>query len=121
MLNQLTVHVSIRKSGASNQEIVRLVHSLISELQEIDGVRVSEDAGDKLGISDFYAIMAKLASASAIDGFVKVIGSWLTRNRTRTIKLEINGRKLEVTDLSAEEQQKLIVWFQVQAGLRLDR
>jgi hypothetical protein len=121
MFNQLTVYVSIKKSGASNQEIVRLAHNLISDLQEIDGVRVFGDAGDKLGTSDFYAILAKLASASAIDSFVKVIGSWLTRDRTCTLKLQIGTNSIEATGLTREEQRELIRWFRVQAGLRFDR
>lgn len=121
MVSQLTVYVSIEKSGASNQEVVRLADNLVSELREVDGVQVLGEAGDKLGTSDIYAILVKLASTSAIDSFVKVIGSWLTRDRTCTLKFQIGANSIEATGLTHEEQRELIRWFQVQAGLQFDR
>jgi hypothetical protein len=97
MFSQLIVCVSIEKSGASKEEVVRLADNLVSKLHKVDGVQVIRDAGDKSGTPDFHTILVKLANAIAIDSFVKVIGSWLTRDQTRTLKLQIGANTIEAT------------------------
>lgn len=118
--DQLAVYVYLKKSGAGSREVVQLVDNLVSELQKVEGVRLFADAGDKLGAADFFGFLAKLADTKVIESFVKAIGSWLTRDRTCTLKLQIGANSIEAAGLTREEQRDLIRWFKVQAGLPSD-
>jgi len=58
-------------------------------------------------------VVTLLAAGGIITTLINAIQSWLTRHDRRSITLEINGDKLQITGISSEEQQQLIkVWTQ---------
>jgi len=124
-----TFYISIGSSSHIDKEdIERLTRELIGELSDLDGVvsiqpMQSEELpeGAKGFPIDFGTILVKLAELGGITGVVTILSSWLSRDKSRTLKLQIGEKSLELTGLSKAEQQDLVRWFQTQSALHLDR
>jgi hypothetical protein len=99
---------------------------LLSGLSQLPGVTLAKAPSDsasegvKSGPPE-SAFIVEMAGTASIAALVKTVASWLLRDRTRTIKFQIGDKVIEATGLTQEEQQRLIDWFQIQAGLRIDR
>jgi hypothetical protein len=48
------------------------------------------------------------ASGGVLITLIGVVQSWLTRHNQRRISLEVNGNKIDVNDISSEDQKRLI-------------
>lgn len=58
-------------------------------------------------------VVTLLAAGGVITTLINAIQSWLTRHDRRSITLEIDGDKLQITGISSEEQQRLTnLWLQ---------
>jgi hypothetical protein len=128
MTQEITIYITVGSSAVTDkQEIAELAEDLLYELRELDDISLLDPLAGNLPENpkgsplDVWTLVAKIAEASGIPSLVSVIGSWLTRDRTRTLKFQIEDKSIEATGLSKDEQQELIKWFQLQAGLRLDR
>ena len=53
-------------------------------------------------------LVALTASGGVLTTLVNTLQSWLTRHERRSVTLEIDGDRLEVTGISSQEQQRLI-------------
>jgi len=113
------LYVSV-KAGADEdaEELDQLARELARDLNELDSVESVEPLqADKLldgakGLPiDFGTVLAKLAEVGAISALVTTLGSWLSRDKRRSLKLRVGDKSLEVTGLSGTEQQDLIQWF----------
>ena len=51
------------------------------------------------------------AGPAVIGTVVQTLAGWLSRRPSRSLKLEIGGDSIELTDVSAEDQQRLIEAF----------
>jgi hypothetical protein len=53
------------------------------------------------------ALVVTVATAQMLGPIVAAIRSWLAGSRQRSIKLELDGDVLELTELSSEDQRRL--------------
>ena len=118
MFSPIDIKVSIQKTDADQQELTELTRDLKRELGGVDGLSLSTDSESKSGISLLQDFMVKALSAGTITSLVQTIGTWLARDRTRTLKIQVGTNQIEASGLSRDEQKKLIEWFQIQAGMR---
>jgi hypothetical protein len=51
------------------------------------------------------------ASREIVAAAVRVVASWLARRPSRTVKLAIDGDSIELTDVRAEDQRRLLEAF----------
>ena len=66
-------------------------------------------------------ILVKLFTSDAIENFSSTILGWLSKDRSRTLRFQIGDKQMEATGLSKKEQQELIDWFKLQAGLSIKK
>ncbi len=113
------------------EELWELSQHLKQELFELDCVRsikpIFSDKtipGAKIAPVEEGNFLVTLAQAGAISALITVLGSllgsWLARDKSRRLELTVGGNTLKLSGLSKDEQQELLEWFQIQAGLRLD-
>ena len=129
MHGEITVHIiASKKNIKDSQEINKLAENLANTLNKLDGVYLTKlpTEDNSSGIkgaptSSSCTFIAQLAGASGVANLISVAGSWLARDRTRTLKFQIGTNSIEATGLTKEEQQQLIKWFQIQAGSGLEQ
>ena len=100
----------------AEEELAQLTKQLRQEIEELDVERVDlakrehVPAGTKtVGPVTWGTLLVTLAaSGGVITQLISTLQAWLTRHGQRSITLEIDGDKLEVAGISAEEQQRLI-------------
>ncbi|MBD1862435.1 MULTISPECIES: hypothetical protein [Trichocoleus] len=98
------------------EELEQLTQQLREELLELDVesvnlVRAGEaPKGAKVGdpISWGTILVTLLAAGGVVTTLINAIQSWLARDERRSIIMEINGDKLQITGVSSKEQQQLI-------------
>jgi len=56
------------------------------------------------------------AANDLVGAVVRAVASWIGRRQNRSVKLEIDGDSIEVTDPSAEDQQRMIEAFLARHG-----
>jgi hypothetical protein len=110
---------------ADAEESERAARQLREELLELD-VETVEFAkggetpeGAKAGAApDLSTILLTLAaSGGVLTTIIGVLQSWLTRHERRSVTLEIDGDKIEITGISSEEQKRLIdAWMHRHRG-----
>ncbi len=99
-----------------DEELDRLARQLCQEILELDvedAVPLKEGqapVGSKSGgaITLGALLITTLASSGAIPPLFDLLKTWLTRHGQRSVTLEIDGDKLEVKGVSAQEQKQLI-------------
>jgi hypothetical protein len=67
---------------------------------------------------DLNTILLTLAGAGGVlTTIIGVLQSWLTRHEKRSVTLEIDGDKIEITGISSEEQKRLAdAWIRRHRG-----
>jgi hypothetical protein len=102
---------------AEAAEIEEAASQLRDELLELDVEAVRVPAGEPAppgsrGI-DAGALGTLLVAAGhvAIGPIVQAVQSWVTRRATRSVKLTIENDSLELTNVSPEDQRRLIESF----------
>ena len=102
-------------ADADVKDLEQLTYYLKGELAGLDGdvdlVRAGETpkkakAGDPVIWGKL--LLALTASGGVLTTLIGVLKSWLTSHERRSVTLEIDGDKLEVTGISSKEQQQLI-------------
>ena len=118
-MSRPTTEVSIEISPAADdapEEIQELTLRLREELVhlDVDAVDIQltgeRPSGAKVGDPGTWgAILIGLAaSGGVLTTLIGAIQSWLTRNERRSIKLKIGEDTLEVTNVSSNEEARLI-------------
>lgn len=128
-MDNITLQLTLKKDELdSNNEIAKLSQQLISEIknlniESVDHARKDDlingtKAGDVISWETLIITLA--ASGGVISTFINFLLGWLKRNEGRTVLLELNGNKLEVTGLSPSEQKELIeTWLKRNGGILL--
>lgn len=125
LATQLTLNIDAGP-GADAEELEELTRRLREELMELDVeavdlVRVGETpkrakAGDPVAWGTLLVTLA--ASGGVLTTLINTLHAWLTRHERRSVTLEIDGDRLEVTGISSEEQQRLInAWVSRHIGI----
>ncbi len=126
---EVKILLTVDSSQPTNdKEFLQEIKSeLFGELGEVDGiaelnyVTTNSPHGAK-GLTALDGdIFLKFAKFGGISALASIITTWLSRDKSRTIKLKIGDNSLELTGLSKVEQKEIIDWFQIQAGLRFNK
>jgi hypothetical protein len=92
--------------------------NLLSDLQSIKGVNSEMLPGTKSGLGA-GTMISSIVEAGGLVSFIKIILGYLTKDRSRTLKLQIGDNVIEASGLTSKEQRDLIDWFQLQTGMKL--
>ncbi|MBV8942982.1 MAG: hypothetical protein JO240_14735 [Solirubrobacterales bacterium] len=71
----------------------------------------SPPAGARAAEAALLGTLVVTAAQELVGAVVRTVASWLARRANRSVKLEIAGDSIEVTDPSAEDQRRLIEAF----------
>ena len=98
------------------EEKERVTRQLREELMrlDVDGVDYVKSgkapakakAGDPITWGKLLLML--VPSGGVLTKIIGAIQSWLTRHNQRSISLEINGNKIDIKDISSEDQKRLI-------------
>lgn len=111
------LHVELGLAAdADAAELDEAAVRLRNELLELDVDRVTRStagaqpsgarAAEVLALGGLVVTLAR--NAGTIASVVRSLQSWLARDRSRSVKLELDGDTLEVTGVSSREQERLI-------------
>ncbi len=119
MNDQLTLHIA--EDGADAERIDALTGNLRRELLELDVDDVqpapggpAPDGARAVDLAMIGGLIVSLGtSAASLKDVVTVVRGWLSRGAgaRRTLKLQIDGDSLELSEVSAAEQDRLIELF----------
>lgn len=112
-----------------DEELEQLTQQLRRELLELDVEAVEllrsgkapskAKAGDAITWGSLLLTLA--ASGGVLTTLIQVLQSWLTRHEQRSLTLEIDGDRLEITGVSSKEQERLIeAWLGRHRGIVVD-
>jgi hypothetical protein len=110
---KLTVNPTPRTDAEELDRLTRQLHREILELnvEDVAPVKAGE-APEGSKASGAFALGAllitTLASSGTFPHLLDLLRTWLTRHGLRSVTLEIDGDKLEVQGISAQEQKQLI-------------
>lgn len=110
---------------ADEEDVERLTYLLSDELRELDVVDtvelLREDAPEGARGSGAITgdLLLELVGSAGISVLISTIGSWLSRDKSRKLKLCLGDKSIELSGLSEDEQQELTQWFKTQAGFSL--
>ena len=117
MQDQMQLKLTINTSSeADEEELDRLTRQLRQEILDLDVEDVSlvetgeAPEGSKSGapVALGALLVTAMTSGSVFPHLLDLLKSWLTRHGLRSVTLEIDGDKLEVKGISAQEQKRLI-------------
>ena len=116
------------KDETTDEELYDLAKNLAGDLSTVNAIESVElvrtrhlEEGAMGSSIEAGQLLAKIAETGGFTSLVSVMSSFLGRDRSRSLKLQIGDKSLEVTGLSKSEQTALIEWFQIQAGLRFEK
>jgi len=104
------------KTGTNKHEADANSRDLGNQIIALDGIRLEESGGQK-SLAGTEIIAAEVIKTGAVTKIAEVIGGWLLKDRSRSLKLKIGDNELDVSGLTGKEQKDLIEWFQKQASL----
>src|SRR5689334_8794419 len=117
--SEADIHLIVRLHAADMEDVEDLNRQLREDMRQLENATVYLAEADTpmvgtksgtLSIDWTTLLVALAASGGVLTTLVNIILSKLTRDRSVT--LEIDGDKLEVTGISSEEQQHLInLWI----------
>ena len=115
------LRLQIAEEGADAERIATLTGYLRAELLQLDVEDVTAPQGDEapagarvVGVAAVGAVLVALGqSAEGLRSVVSVIGDWLRRGQEtrRTVRLELDGDTLELSQASSSDQARLIELF----------
>lgn len=125
--NTIDLYVAIDGGPDTDEyDLIEFVSQITKELNKVDSIESAEQVREgelpegAKGLPPAAAkVLITLAKASGVTALINVFGPWLSRDRSRTLKLQLGDSTLELSGLSKDEQQELTEWFQTQAGIRL--
>ena len=103
--------------GADAAELDDAALQLRRELLELDVEDVERPAGGpppagtRAVEAALIGTLVVTATRELVGAVIRVVAGWLSRSSGRSVKLEIDGDSIDVTDPSAEDQRRLIEAF----------
>jgi len=97
-------------------ELSQLTSQLRRRLLELDVESVESPLttappGTRSGNSALIGVLLVTVTPALLKGTVAVVHDWLARSQARSAKMQLDGDTLELTGISAEDQQRMITSF----------
>jgi Effector Associated Constant Component 1 len=115
------LRLEISEEGADAERLAALTGYLRTELLQLDVDGVAAPPGGEappgarvVGVTAVSALLVALGqSAGGLQSVVSAVRDWLRRGEEadRRVRLKIDGDELELSQASAEDQQRLIELF----------
>jgi hypothetical protein len=108
--------IELNEAGATPAELDQLTDSLRRELLDLDVDRVRKPSSGEappgargIELAAIGALILEFGrSAKTLSTVIGAIQSWLGGRQNRSIKIEMDGDRLEIAGASSDEQQRLI-------------
>ena len=119
----MQLNISIASSDADAEKLEQLTVQLKEELSNLHvndvniprNVNVPEGAKAAGALSWGTLLVTLAASGGIITTLINVIQTWLSRNERRSVSIELDGDKLELSGISDDDQQQIIdLWIERQ-------
>lgn len=113
---KLRIDVGV-EPDADAAELDEATRQLRQELMELDVEDVERPSagpappGTRAVEAALLGALVVTATQELVSAVVRAVTGWLGRRPGRTVKLEIGGDSIELTDPSAEDQRRLIEAF----------
>ncbi len=128
-METVSVRLVIQELGADQEYIDKLAHNLRNRLRDIENVadvyraRETELPEGTMAGNAFQpgALIIDLIKTGSISPFLSALSAWLFKDKNRSVKIKIGDNEIEVSNLSAEEQSRLIQWFKEQTSYQWSR
>jgi hypothetical protein len=97
-------------------ELSQLTSQLRRRLLELDVESVESPLTTapprtRSGNSALVGVLLVTVTPALLRGAVAVVHDWLARSQARSVKMQLDGDTLELTGISAEDQQRMIASF----------
>jgi hypothetical protein len=108
------VAIKLDVGRAEPDEVEELSRLLLDELREADVDAELVDAGDApegtkgFGLLAVGSLVVKIVSGKALKNALDVLRAWLARDANRSAKVVVGGNSIELSGLTADQQQQLI-------------
>jgi hypothetical protein len=116
--DSLRLRVDIElEPDADSAELDAATVELRRELLELDLDQVERPRGEppppgtRAGDATVLGTLVITAAPLAIGAVLRTLESWLVRRPSRSVKLEVDGDSIEISDASSEDQRRLIDSF----------
>lgn len=124
----VTIYLSLGSSA--NREIDVLeeeARELMYALSEVDGVKqvsallTTGEPDAKGSTFEWDKLVIEITKAGGLlSALATTLGTWLGRDKNRSLELSIGNNRLHITGISKAEQKELVDWFKLQTGLSLE-
>jgi Effector Associated Constant Component 1 len=126
MSTTVSALVEVRAAGADDEELAEATRRLRAELLELDVTgaepapapdRAGPDGAKGGGVMAVAGLLVQFAGQDVLAAVISAIQGWLGRQRSRSVKLTIDGDSIELTGATSAEQTRLIeLWAARHAG-----
>lgn len=126
MSTTVSALVEVRAPGEDDEELARLAGRLRAELLDLDVTGAEPapapggagpDGAKGGGVAAVAGLLVQFAGHDVLAAVISAIQGWLGRQRSRTVKLTIDGDSIELTSVTSAEQARLIeLWAARHAG-----
>ena len=126
MSTTVSALVEVRTEGADDEELAEAARRLRAELLELDITGadpapapdgVGPDGAKSGGVMAVAGLLVQFAGQDVLAAVISSIQGWLGRQRSRSVKLTIDGDSIELTGATSAEQARLIeLWAARHAG-----
>jgi hypothetical protein len=126
MSTTVSALVEVRTAGADDEELAEAARRLRAELLELDVTGAEPapapggagpDGAKGGGVMAVAGLLVQFAGQDVLAAVISSIQGWLGRQRSRSVRLTIDGDSLELTGATSAEQARLIeLWAARHAG-----
>jgi hypothetical protein len=126
MSTTVSALVEVRATGADDEELAEAARRLRTELLELDVTRAEPapapagsgpDGAKSGGVMAVADLLVQFAGHDVLVAVISAIQGWLGRQRSRSVRLTIDGDSIELTGATSAEQARLIeLWAARHAG-----
>lgn len=126
MSTTVSALVEVRTEGADDEELAEAARRLRAELLELDITGADPapapdgegpDRAKSGGVMAVAGLLVQFAGQDVLAAVISSIQGWLGRQRSRSVKLTIDGDSIELTGATSAEQARLIeLWAARHAG-----
>lgn len=127
MTEPILFSISVSAQNADAETLEYLSNQLSNELGELNDLTISQpplaqspEEGAKGLSPEAGKLVLSILGSGGITALVTTIGSWLSRDRSRTITVKVGQNEMTVSGMGKDETSELIQWFKKQSGITLE-